>query len=367
MDRLAKARLDDRNLDKLLNRFEKENPTKQLVLLFKAGSHFFDLNGPDSDTDYRGIYIDPYQDSFESNTEKIYLLDYKTKEGKNEKNSKDDCDVTLFSLSSLLLLLKQGDFNCQELLFCPEDKILYKTPIYDELVKKRREYLVNDTSSFIGFIRKEAKRYSVNVFHYDIQMRFVEFLKKFPLHNTLADHWEEIKLYANANPGEIKFSDSKVSNAKTSKNLDALVIASRMHISTGTVKYTIEAIEGICQKYGHRQRSMAQDGKEYKGLYHSLRLIYEANDVLDFGELRFPFDEGRMSTLRSIKNGTVDQGWLFDTIDSEIEKLRIRDMNLKSNRREVEARLDRTISALRGRMSVHQKLIPLHNVISLRQ
>ncbi len=358
MERLLQARKEDKNLDNILNRFEKENPNKQLILLFKAGSHFFDLNGPDSDTDYRGLYIDPYQDSYESNTNKIYLLDYKTKEG-NVKNSKEDCDVTLFSLSSLISLLKQGDFNCQELLFCPEDKILYKTPIFDELVKNRRDYLVNDTSSFIGFIRKEAKRYSVNVFHYDIQMRFVEFLRKFPLYDTLADHWDEIKAYASSNPGEIKFSDSKISNAKTSKNIDALVIAARMHISTGTVKYTVEAIEGVCQKYGHRQRNMAQSGKEYKGLYHSLRLIYEANDILDYGEFRFPFGEKRMHTLRSIKNGTVDQDWLFDTIDQEIEKLRIRDMNLVSNRKVVEARLDRVEDALRGRMSISQKLVYL--------
>lgn len=351
MDKLAKARLDDRNLDKLLNRFEKENPTKQLVLLFKAGSHFFDLNGPDSDTDYRGIYIDPYQDSFESNTEKVYLLDYKTKEG-NEKNSKEDCDVTLFSLASFIGLLRRGDFNCMEILYCPEDKILFKTPLYDELVEHRKDYLVNDTSAFIGFIRKEAKRYGVNIYHYDIQMRFVEFLKQFDPHSRLADHWDKIREYADRNPGEIKFSDSKVSNAKTSKNVDALVIASRMHISTGSVKYTTEAILDVCSKYGHRQKNMANSGKEFKGLYHSLRLIYEANDLLDIGEFRFPFSPERLKVLWDIKTGNVDQNWLFDTIDEEIEKLRIRDISVVSNRKIVESRLDRLENTLRGRMSI---------------
>ena len=363
MEKLSQARKEDKNLDLLLNRFEKENPTKQLVLLFKAGSHFFDLNGPSSDTDYRGIYIDPYQDSFESKRGKVYLLDYKTKEG-NVKNSNEDCDVTLFSLSSFIDLLRRGDFNCQEILYCPEDKILFKTPIYDELVANRKSYLINDTSAFIGFIRKEAKRFGVNQYHYDIQMRFMEFLRKFDPEDRprdqplprLADHWDEIKEYAKQNPGEIKFSDSQVSNAKSSKNIDALVIAARMHISTGTIKYTLDAIGKVCSNYGHRSKD-SHGGENFKGLYHAMRLIYEANDLFDHGEFQFPFDKERHQVLWNIKNNKVDKQWLFDTIDEEIEKIRIRDMNTKSNKKEVEARLDKLERTLRGRMSVHNTLL----------
>ena len=362
MEKLLRAREEDVNLDRILKRFERENPNKQLILLFKAGSHFFDLNGPDSDTDYRGLYIDPYQDSYEANTDKVYLLDYKTKEG-NEKNSKDDCDVTLFSLTSFIGLLRRGDFNCMEILFTPEDKILYKTPLFDELVANRNDYLINDTSAFIGFIRKEAKRYGVNIYHYDIQMRFIKFLEQFPVYDRLADHWDAIKKYAEDHPGEIKFSDSKISNSKSSKNIDAIVIASRMHISTGTIKYTTEAISEVCSKYGHRQKNMAESGKEFKGLYHSLRLIYEANDLLDYGEFKFPFSEERLKILWDIKSGNVDQNWLFDTIDEEIEKIRIRDMNTISNGPFVKGRLDRLEDSIRGRFSVASCMNPSKNLV----
>lgn len=356
MNKLQLARKEDKNLDNILHRFEKENPNKQLILLFKAGSHFFDLNGPNSDTDYRGIYIDDIQDSYESNRDKIYLLDYKTKEVERSKNSKDDCDVTLFSLSSFIKLLKKADFNSMEILYTPEDKILFKTPLFDELVRNRNRYIVNDTSAFIGFIRREAKRFGVNIYNYDIQMRFLNFLRQFDRKDRMFEHWDEIKVYSSNNNNEIKFLNSVIDDKKSSKNINSIVVASRMHISTATVGYVIDAIEKICETYGHRSKDMATGEENYKGLYHAMRLIYEANDIFDYGEFKLPFSEERHRTLWNIKNNNVDKDWLFSTIDDEIEKIRIRDMNSVSNRKEVEHILDKLESTLKGRMTLQKVL-----------
>ncbi len=275
--KLRKLRKQDSGLEILLNRFETNHPNKQLALLFVAGSHFFDLNGPASDTDYRGIYVDMHQDSNDANREKVYLVDYKTKEG-DGKNSNKDTDLTLFSLGSFIKLLRQGDFNCMEALYTPDSKIIYKTPIYDEIRKKRADYLVNDVSAFLGFVRKEYKRYGVNIHHYGQQQKFVEFLRRYPVKDKLADHWKEICKYAEET-GEVKITQTTVDNAKTAKNIPSLIIATRKHQNTATIEYVIEAIEEVMKRYGHRQKSMAADGVEFKGLYHALRCIYEANDI----------------------------------------------------------------------------------------
>ena len=293
----------DPNLEVLLNRVKENHPKKQIILLFKAGSHFFDLNGPDSDTDYRGIYIDSEQDSYDSRG-KVYLIDYKTKEG-DGKNTNKDTDLTLFSLSSFIMLLRQGDFNCMEILYAPEDKILFKSPIYDELRKNRDQYLVNDVSSFLGFVRKEYKRYGVNIFHYAIQQKFIEFLRQFPIKDKLSAHWDAICKYAEET-GDIKLTHTKVDNSKTAKEIPSISIAARLHHNTATVEYVIEAIETVTERYGHRQKNMAASGVEFKGLYHALRCIYEANDIYDHGELRFPFDKERYEEV--LKNG-LHQGW----------------------------------------------------------
>lgn len=338
-------------LEEILQTFKERHPSKQLILLYKAGSHFFNLNGPNSDTDYRGLYIDLYQDSFESKQDKNYQVEYKTKVG-DGKNSKDDTDFTLFSLSCFLNLLKSGDFNMMELLYTPSDKIIFKTPIYDELVSIRKNLLINDISAFLGFIKKEYKRYGVNIYHYKVQQDFVQFLKQWPTSDKMSDHWDEIIEYSKVPENFVKITTTKVNNNNVKVELPSLVVANRLHQNTVKISYVIEAIETVMSRYGHRQKSMAADGVEFKGLYHAMRLIYEANDLLDFGEFTFPFDHTRHDILKSIKNGTINQDKLFEMIDFEIEELNKRESLVKSNRKEVEDRLDKLIFSLRGKMSI---------------
>lgn len=215
--------------DGLLSKFKENHPDKQLILLYEAGSHFFDLNGPNSDRDYRGFYIDRIQDSFKSKKGKVYQVDYKTNE-KGGKNSKDDIDFTMFSLCTLLELLKKGDFNLIEALFAPEEKIIFKTPIYDELRTFRKEFIHNDISSFIGFIKREAGRVGVNSHHYEVQMNFLKILNSKPPHARLMNFWSEIVDFCSdeKNIGA-KISRSIINNSDLNKEIPAVVIATRMH------------------------------------------------------------------------------------------------------------------------------------------
>lgn len=337
------------DLEEILHKFKKNNPEKNLIFLFKAGSHYFDLNSVNSDTDYRGIYLDSFQDSFES-SKKIYQVDYKTKIGEG-KNTKNDVDFTLFSLSSFFKLLKSGDFNMMEALYTPEDKIIYKAPLFEEIISQRKNLLVNDISAFLGFIKKEYKRYGVNIYHYKIQEDFINFLKKWKIEDRLYTHWKEIIDYGMDKEG-IRFTNTKINNSEKSKEIPSIVIAERLYQNTNTIEYVINSIQTVLNKYGHRQKNMADSGVEFKGLYHAMRLIYEANDLFNLGELNFPFSKERHSLLRSIKEGNIDKDYLFKLIDSEIDSLYVKESSIKNNRIEVEKRIDDLEYTLRGKMSI---------------
>lgn len=343
---------------KFLEDFKNNNPDKQLILLFKAGSHFFDLNGPNSDIDYRGIYICPNQDCFDASN-KTHMIEYNTNQVKNTKNTAGDIDFTLFSFSSFLKLLRKGDFNMMEILYCPEDKILFKTPLYDELVKMRSNLIVNDVSAFIGFIKKEYKRYGCNIYHYKTQYNFIQFLKQFHIHDPLKKHWSAIKKYAETEEG-IRFSQTMIDNSGERTLVETIVIAERMHQGTAKCGYVVEAMESIISNYGHRQKNMAQSGVEYKGLYHALRLIYEANDIFDTGELSFPFSKERYDTLYRVKNSLVTTDYIFNLIDGELHKLQTRYKNTVTNRARVEYTIDKIEYTLKGRMELWQHNLSLH-------
>lgn len=325
----------------LVERFKQEHPDKTLLFLMIAGSHFFDLNSPNSDLDFRGIYIS--NSGVESKKGEVV---YKTNNSKNTKNDSDDVDFNLYSLEKYLTLLKQGDFNMMEMLFAPREKVLYSSEIYEQLVHIRESLLTNDISCFLGFIKKEYKRYGVDKNHLVIQQNFLNFLNSIKKHHhdTLADYWPEIEQYASNPDNYIKIS----STMNVNKELPSIVIAKRMFQNTVKISYVTEALELMISQYGHRRQSMAKDGVEFKGLYHAMRLLLEAETLISSGRLDFPFSEENMALLRSIKNSQIEPEFLFSLIDSKIENLSQIEKTIKSNQKNIDAIIDKLIFTYYG-------------------
>jgi hypothetical protein len=84
-------------------------------------------------------------------------------------------------------LLARGDFNMMEMLHSPEDKILIDSPYFEYLRSIKQSLLVNDISAFLGFIKKEYRRYGINIHHYEQQENFLNFMLQFKPHTRLKD------------------------------------------------------------------------------------------------------------------------------------------------------------------------------------
>lgn len=330
---------------KFIQEFKETYPDRELLFLCKAGSHFFNLASPNSDTDYKGIYM-PSLEEFYRGESRRRFFERKTLEGNKTgvKNTKDDTDLYMFSYTFFLDLLKRGDFNCMELLHAPEDVILVDSPIMQSLRGLRKNLLVNDISAFLGFIKKEYRRYGVNINHYKVQEDFANFLDKYPPHTKLKDIWSDIKEYGKDDK-QIIFTTSLTGK---STNVPTLKIAQRFYQSTVKTGYIVKGIRERLKKYGHRQKNMAKSGVEFKGLYHALRLIYEANDLYDYGELKLPFDKNRHKLLHDIKNSNIDQDIIFETIDRHLDALYTREKDTIYNKKQVSDFIDRYKFILEG-------------------
>jgi predicted nucleotidyltransferase len=343
-----------------VDEFNELFPDRKLLFLVKAGSHFFDLNSPNSDTDYRGIYMPSKQEFYEGEGRRRFW-ERKTTPGNRTgvRNSKDDVDFYLFSYTFFLELLGRGDFNCLELLHAPQDKIIIDSPEMQYLTSIRKNLIVNDISAFLGFIKKEYKRYGVNIHHYEAQQNFYDFLIKFNPHTRLKDIWGEIKEYAK-NDNQIVFTESFTGKKEM---VPTLKLAQRLYQNTVRVDYVTKALKQRFDTYGHRQKSMAVSGKEFKGLYHALRLIYEANDIFDYGEMQLPFSPERHQMLRNIKDGNIEQEELFNLIDSEIDRLYNREKETTSNKERVQYTINKIINQKIG----EQKIKYLRGITCINQ
>jgi hypothetical protein len=118
------------------------------LLLFEviSGSRAYGTHKETSDTDYRGVYILPMNN--------LFGYDY------IEQIADETNDAVYYEIGRFLQLLENQNPNIIEILHMPEENILYKHPIFDELVLKQRSNFISKICkhSFAGYATTQIKK-----------------------------------------------------------------------------------------------------------------------------------------------------------------------------------------------------------------
>lgn len=118
----------------------KRIATENLILKVRTGSYMYGTSTPDSDTDYLGICIPP----------KEFILGMHTFEQYQEKtnpansgngNTKEDTDLTIYSLPKFIKLCTENNPNILELLYAPKNCIIYCNEFGEKLIRERNSFL----------------------------------------------------------------------------------------------------------------------------------------------------------------------------------------------------------------------------------
>lgn len=98
-----------------------------ILLSVISGSHAYGTNTSTSDVDERGIYIADVDD---------FLCGNYPEQITDEKN-----DITYYELGRFLNLVSTNNPNILELLSTPKDCIRYKHPLFDEIIKHKKDFI----------------------------------------------------------------------------------------------------------------------------------------------------------------------------------------------------------------------------------
>ena len=129
----------------LLKLIEEKSPGSQPLLLVIRGSHAYGTNVETSDTDYAGVFIQSIDD----------ILGFGYKEQIND----DKNDIVLYEIKRFLDLLSSNNPNILEILNTPEDCIIYKHPIFDEILNNRDKFITKACkNSFAGYAVQQIKK-----------------------------------------------------------------------------------------------------------------------------------------------------------------------------------------------------------------
>jgi hypothetical protein len=110
-----------------------------------AGSQAYGIATPTSDTDIRGVFIQPLED----------ILSF----GYQEQVADQTNDIVFYEVGRFLSLLADNNPNILELLNMPEDCILIKTSLFDKILAHKEKFISRTCkNSFGGYAVQQIKK-----------------------------------------------------------------------------------------------------------------------------------------------------------------------------------------------------------------
>jgi sulfur transfer complex TusBCD TusB component (DsrH family) len=270
------------------------------ILEIKFGSHLYGTNTPESDMDFKAIYL-PTAREIVLGTYKDTIATSRPKR-LNERNTKDDVDIDVYSLDRFLSLLTEGQTVALDMLFAPDRNHVNMTAqgsiILLEIWRNLDKLLTRNVNTFVEYARQQAAKYGIKGSRLDSLKRVTAFLDTLPLHDKLSLH--EDKIYAFVKECEQVLSLEKAPLVETillpSNNKTVMIPHLRVNGRAcpfhANVKYAKQIYEKILEEYGGRaHKAHLSGGKDWKALSHAVRVNHEALELLTTGKITFPRPE----------------------------------------------------------------------------
>jgi len=289
----------------------------KIIFMAISGSGLHGTTTENSDTDYKGVYLPTFEEfMLRSEASEIHINTAKT----GVKNTKEDVDITLYSLPHFLKQVSAGEVNAVETLYAiPSNATLFKTRLIEKVYNNRELFVKRESvKAFIGFAQKHAKRDLVK----GKRIKEVEEILNFILKkekelgiktvsdrkkNSISSVFLEIKQEVLSNKYEFV-------GIRANEHGEFLDVLGRMYKYDVTFEHIVFHLKTLVNKYGGN----AQESKteiRWKTIAHSVRALKEALDILNGKDIVFPLPY--RDELLDIKTGKCS----MDEVTNKIEAL----------------------------------------------
>lgn len=298
----------------------KETNRKILVKV-KVGSNLYGTNGPESDTDYKGVFLPTLEELVLGplgNCPKSIKLGTGND---HSKNTKDDVDYELWSLQYYLCLLQKGDTNAVEMLFAPDEMLEVTSPEWEFLRANRSKFITKKMKSFLGYCRTQASKYSAKGGRMATLKKVMDYLLSGPM--VSKDLQSALDMPDNPSPLKnwweyLPEGEYIRKYVEPRNNMNMYEICGRKFEETADVEYVYEQLEKVYDGYGARaKQAETSEGVDWKAVSHAFRVGYELMELLETGDLKFPLEDA--DYLKDIKYGKMN--FKEDGLEDQLEVL----------------------------------------------
>lgn len=297
------------------------------IIEIKFGSWLYGTSTPQSDLDFKGIYLPTAREIVLGSYKKTISTSRKKQDC--ERNTKDDIDRELFSLDRYLALLTEGQTVALDILFAPEFSATITNspnPICEQIWLNKDKLLTRNVNSFYGYAKQQAARYGIKGSRMDALKRVVTMLEPLPLYDKLNLHIDKIETLVKECQELVSLEKTALVEIIQIPNGDKATLMPHLHVNgrkcpfNATVKVALGIYSKILAEYGGRaQKAHLSGGKDWKALSHAVRVNGEAMELLTTGHITFPRPDREL--LVKIKTEQVPYEEIAEMIEEGLVRL----------------------------------------------
>jgi len=265
---------------------------EQVVVKMMFGSHLYGTNTPNSDTDYKGVFLPTRDQIFLGNIPKSYNNAKKKPEG--QKNSQADVDMEAYSLHYFIKLACEGQTVALDMLHAPTDMVEATSNIWLDIVANRERFYTKNLKAFVGYARRQVSKYGIKGSRLNAAASFVETLNQHDSGDKMAAVWEKIPLGEHCHI--IRDAPSGIPQVQ---------VCGKIFQKTASVGYVQSALKKFHDAYGARAKLAAENkGIDFKAISHAFRAAFQVKQLLTENTITFPLKEAYF--LTKVKTGELD-------------------------------------------------------------
>lgn len=286
-----------------------------VIVKIKYGSHLYGTETLISDLDIKGIYIPQAKDILLQRVKPVISIKRNKEHG--EKNTSEDVDYELYSLSKFLELLSDGQSMALEMIFAPESSLISKPhPLWEEIKLLAPNLFSKQAAYFVRYCKKQANKYGIKGSRIAAVRVILEHLTKaesqYGSASKLGIIEDQLKILAE-NCEFLTISEIIKPNGFTSRYFE---ICGKKAGLDASIKLARLIAEKLIDEYVERALAAEKNaGVDWKALSHAVRVGREAIEFISTQCLTFPRPEA--SHLLDIKYGKIP----FQQVSEEIEQI----------------------------------------------
>lgn len=291
----------------------READNMKIIVQIKFGSHLYGTNTPQSDEDYKSVYIPEARAILLQRVVDSVAIGKKIK-AEGERNLPGDTDNECYSLQRYLGLISEGQTVAVDMLFAPEP--MYTSGIWQRIQTNSDKLVTKRSAAFVGYCRTQANKYGIKGSRVASARNALE---RFEL--LVGTHGTTAKVGEFFGPDDEVFDE----HTRTTRKGTPVGIAryfeccNRMVGFTNTVKEAASIYRRIHENYGDRARlAETNQGIDWKALSHAVRVGREAIELLDTHAITFPLPYALH--ILEIKQGKLP----YQAVAEEIEELLVK-------------------------------------------